>query len=220
VRRASVSRGRPRPTIGLRTRLRSAQHRSPRSPRARRHRGHDEFRRWTPVVSHPFGRLARRGGPPQRISRATPRPTGASGMSWRRPRRCDPPLTGHSRPAHAAVIRPKRTCRPRTGVGPPYVSRKTCASSVTSLAPSPKPALPASAASAPREQESVEVVMPPRQRRRTSTDDGGGGNRTRVRGRTGQSVYKRRLPLKFARRPVGSRPTAGLVILWVSHLGR
>ncbi len=44
-------------------------------------------------------------------------------------------------------------------------------------------------------------------------DDGGGGNRTRVRGRTGQSVYKRRLPLDFARRPVGSRPTAGLVIL-------
>jgi hypothetical protein len=44
-------------------------------------------------------------------------------------------------------------------------------------------------------------------------EDGGGGNRTRVRGRTGQSVYKRRLPLEFARRPVGSRPTAGLVIL-------
>jgi len=49
---------------------------------------------------------------------------------------------------------------------------------------------------------------------------GGGGNRTRVRGRTGQSVYKHRLPLKFALRPVGSRPTVGLVILWVSHLGR
>ena len=43
--------------------------------------------------------------------------------------------------------------------------------------------------------------------------DGGGGNRTRVRGRTGQSVYKLRLPLSFARRPVGSRPTAGLAIL-------
>src|SRR3954447_14446269 len=43
--------------------------------------------------------------------------------------------------------------------------------------------------------------------------DGGGGNRTRVRGRTGQSVYKLRLPLRFARRPVGSRPTSGLAIL-------
>jgi hypothetical protein len=42
---------------------------------------------------------------------------------------------------------------------------------------------------------------------------GGGGNRTRVRGRTGQSVYKRRLPSKFARRLVGSRPTDGLAIL-------
>ena len=42
---------------------------------------------------------------------------------------------------------------------------------------------------------------------------GGGGNRTRVRGRTGQSVYKLRLPLRFARRPVGSRPTSGLAIL-------
>ena len=53
-----------------------------------------------------------------------------------------------------------------------------------------------------------------------SPSDGGGGNRTRVRGRTGQSVYKLRLPLKFALRPVGSRPTVGLVILWVSHLRR
>jgi hypothetical protein len=50
-------------------------------------------------------------------------------------------------------------------------------------------------------------------------EDGGGGNRTRVRGRTGQSVYKRRLPLEFARRPVGSRPTAGLVILWCRTSG-
>ncbi len=48
---------------------------------------------------------------------------------------------------------------------------------------------------------------------------GGGGNRTRVRGRTGQSVYKRRLPLSFTRRPVGSRPTAGLVILWCRTSG-
>src|SRR5206468_185077 len=43
--------------------------------------------------------------------------------------------------------------------------------------------------------------------------DGGGGNRTRVRGRTGQSVYKRRQPFAFARRPVGCRPTDGLAIL-------
>ena len=55
--------------------------------------------------------------------------------------------------------------------------------------------------------------MPRRQPQRTSIGSGGGGNRTRVRGRTGQSVYKRRLPFGFARRPVGSRPTAGLVIL-------
>src|SRR6476661_6528288 len=49
--------------------------------------------------------------------------------------------------------------------------------------------------------------------------DGGGGNRTRVRGRTGQSVYKLRLPLRFARRPVGSRPTSGLAILWCRASG-
>ena len=42
---------------------------------------------------------------------------------------------------------------------------------------------------------------------------GGGGNRTRVRDRSVQSFYKLRLPLIFARRPVGSRPTAGLAIL-------
>ncbi len=48
---------------------------------------------------------------------------------------------------------------------------------------------------------------------------GGGGNRTRVRGRTGQSVYKLRLPLRFARRPVGSRPTDGLAILWCRASG-
>ena len=42
---------------------------------------------------------------------------------------------------------------------------------------------------------------------------GGGGNRTRVRGRTGQSVYKLRLPFGFARRPVGSRPTDELALL-------
>jgi hypothetical protein len=48
---------------------------------------------------------------------------------------------------------------------------------------------------------------------------GGGGNRTRVRGRTGQSVYKLRLPFNFARRPVDSRPTAGLAILWCRTSG-
>ena len=42
---------------------------------------------------------------------------------------------------------------------------------------------------------------------------GGGGNRTRVRNRTGQSLYKLRLPFGFARRPVGNRPTGGLAIL-------
>src|SRR5436190_145487 len=49
--------------------------------------------------------------------------------------------------------------------------------------------------------------------------DGGGGNRTRVRGRPVQNVYKLRLPLSFARRPVGSRPTAGLAILWCRTSG-
>ena len=52
-----------------------------------------------------------------------------------------------------------------------------------------------------------------------SRSDGGGGNRTRVRGRTGQSVYKLRLLFGFARRPVGSRPTAGLAILWCRASG-
>jgi len=42
---------------------------------------------------------------------------------------------------------------------------------------------------------------------------GGGGNRTRVRGRTGQSIYKRSLGFDFARRPVPRRPTDGLAIL-------
>jgi hypothetical protein len=48
---------------------------------------------------------------------------------------------------------------------------------------------------------------------------GGGGNRTRVRNRPAQSVYKLRLPLRFARRPVGSRPTDGLAILWCRASG-
>ena len=43
--------------------------------------------------------------------------------------------------------------------------------------------------------------------------NGGGGNRTRVRGRTGQNVYKHRLPSNFARRLVDSRPTDGLALL-------
>jgi hypothetical protein len=70
-----------------------------------------------------------------------------------------------------------------------------------------------------KKKKSLEVVMAPRQRSRTSSDDGGGGNRTRVRGRPVQSVYKLRLPLRFARRPVGSRPTAGLAILWCRTSG-
>jgi hypothetical protein len=34
-----------------------------------------------------------------------------------------------------------------------------------------------------------------------STNDGGGGNRTRVRGRTGQNLYKRSPRFNFDRRP-------------------
>jgi hypothetical protein len=49
---------------------------------------------------------------------------------------------------------------------------------------------------------------------RTSIGSGGGGNRTRVREPLRKSLYKLRLPFNFARRPVGSRPTAGLAILW------
>ena len=45
-------------------------------------------------------------------------------------------------------------------------------------------------------------------------ESGGGGNRTRVRGRTGKSLYKLVLRLDFARRPVRRRPTDGLAILW------
>ena len=43
--------------------------------------------------------------------------------------------------------------------------------------------------------------------------DGGGGNRTRVRDRTGESVYKHRPRLRFTRRPVRDRPTDGLALL-------
>ena len=82
------------------------------------------------------------------------------------------------------------------------------------------PAWPASARSGwPVEEESTEVVMLRRQPQRTSVDDGGGGNRTRVRERSDQSVYKLRLPLRFARRPVGSRPIDGLAILWCRASG-
>src|SRR6266536_764845 len=42
---------------------------------------------------------------------------------------------------------------------------------------------------------------------------GGGGNRTRVRDRTGQSVYERILRFGLARRPVRRRPTDGPAIL-------
>ena len=75
------------------------------------------------------------------------------------------------------------------------------------------PALPRRLTDAVGRGDPTEVIMAPRQRSRTSVGSGGGGNRTRVRGRTGQSVYKLRLPLRFARRPVDSRPTAGLAIL-------
>jgi hypothetical protein len=44
-------------------------------------------------------------------------------------------------------------------------------------------------------------------------ESGGGGNRTRVRGRTGKSVYKLVLRFAFTRRPVRRRPTDGLAIL-------
>ncbi len=48
-------------------------------------------------------------------------------------------------------------------------------------------------------------------------ESGGGGNRTRVRNRTGQSVYKLRYPFNFARRPVGTDQPFGLVLLWISR---
>src|SRR5437763_11229138 len=50
-------------------------------------------------------------------------------------------------------------------------------------------------------------------RRRSTGKSGGGGNRTRVRDRTGQSVYKRSLRFDLARRPVRRRPTDGPAIL-------
>ena len=49
--------------------------------------------------------------------------------------------------------------------------------------------------------------------RRTSGRSGGGGNRTRVRNRTGQSIYKLRSLLNFALRPVGTDQPFGLVLL-------
>src|ERR687886_159897 len=77
--------------------------------------------------------------------------------------------------------------------------------------------MPASPASA-QERPLLDTIAPKsswlrQSRSRTSGRYGGGGNRTRVRGRTGQSVYKLRQPLAFARRPVGCRPTDGLAIL-------
>ncbi len=58
-----------------------------------------------------------------------------------------------------------------------------------------------------------QIRVPPSPKPGFAGKGGGGGNRTRVRGRTGRSVYKRRLPFSFARRPVDSRPAAGLAIL-------
>jgi hypothetical protein len=51
------------------------------------------------------------------------------------------------------------------------------------------------------------------QKSRFAGESGGGGNRTRVRGRTGMSVYKHRSPFRFTRRPVGDRPTVELALL-------
>jgi hypothetical protein len=62
------------------------------------------------------------------------------------------------------------------------------------------------------ENDPIEVGMA-RTAGRTSIGSGGGGNRTRVREPLRKSLYKLRLPLEFARRPVCSRPTAGLAIL-------
>lgn len=52
----------------------------------------------------------------------------------------------------------------------------------------------------------------------TGREGGGGGNRTRVRGRTGQNLYKRSPPLNLARRPEADALPAGQpslsVALW------
>ena len=73
------------------------------------------------------------------------------------------------------------------------------------------PALPPSAhyGSAQKDDDRPEVIMAPARLRgsRTLRGNGGGGNRTRVRNRTGQSIYKLRSLLKFALRPVSDRPT-------------
>jgi len=53
----------------------------------------------------------------------------------------------------------------------------------------------------------------PAEKQWISRENGGGGNRTRVRGRTGVSVYKPRSHLRFARRPVCDRPTDELALL-------
>ena len=75
------------------------------------------------------------------------------------------------------------------------------------------PALPASAARARVETEITGSHHAARMRSGLPAMSGGGGNRTRVRGRTGQSIYKLRLAFRFARRPVDSRPTDGLATL-------
>ena len=67
------------------------------------------------------------------------------------------------------------------------------------------------------EQQREEQIVPPEADCRIGSVEpfyGGGGNRTRVRGRTGESVYKRSLRFAFARRPARRRPTAGLALLW------
>jgi integrase-like protein len=66
---------------------------------------------------------------------------------------------------------------------------------------------------AAREQREPRIVPTMHLQALQTGKGGGGGNRTRVRDRTGQSVYKLRLPFAFTRRPVDSRPTAGLAIL-------
>src|ERR687898_572215 len=59
----------------------------------------------------------------------------------------------------------------------------------------------------------------PRTAVRGSNLSGGGGNRTPVRGRTDKASTSLGCPLGSPRRPVDSRPTAGLVILWCRASG-
>jgi hypothetical protein len=55
----------------------------------------------------------------------------------------------------------------------------------------------------------IEIMMACDAGRISIGDDGGGGNRTRVRGRTGQNVYKLVPPLDLARRPEADALPAG-----------